>query len=152
MIRDEQDIYDILTNREEFEYLLQKYERILLDREEEQLQVCCDENTPCVPNIDKLKSKIKEELEKSHKEQLVLFKANKQNIIDFLLDNKDSIKVEDLKIYEPVYKCYRQKGNCHICNSLSNIICTNCCNNNNHKEIWLCTNHWQEYIRENHAQ
>ena len=54
VIRDEQDIYSILTNREKLECLLQEYEKKnshILDNEEEQLQVCCDENTPCVPNI-----------------------------------------------------------------------------------------------------
>jgi hypothetical protein len=29
VIRDEQDIYNILTNREKLEYLLQEYEKIL---------------------------------------------------------------------------------------------------------------------------
>ena len=46
-----------------------------------------------------LKSKNQEELEKSNIEQLILFKQNKQTIIDFLIDNKDSIKIEDLMIY-----------------------------------------------------
>ena len=95
-----------------------------------------------------LKAKIKEELKKHKEEQQILLKENKQNIIDFIIDNKDSIRVEDLKISEPFYKCYRKKGKCIICNSLSNIICTNCCNN--HKEIWLCTNHWQQHAIEKH--
>jgi hypothetical protein len=67
-------------------------------------------------------------------------------IIDFLLYNKESIRLEDLKIYGPVYKCYRQKGHCHICNSLTNIICINC--NNSIKEVWLCTIHWKQHARE----
>ena len=58
-----------------------------------------------------------EELKIQEEEQQILLKQNQQTIIDFLLDNKDSIRVEDLKIYEPVYKCYREKGNCKICNS-----------------------------------
>jgi hypothetical protein len=111
---------------------LQEYENSRLDRKEQQ-QICCDENTPCVPkdnrkvintnkktmNVDTsnynnnyvdshkgenrhskkieeteeldnehlkpdLKAKIKEELEKSHREQLTLLKENKQNIINFL--------------------------------------------------------------------
>jgi hypothetical protein len=93
-----------------------------------------------------LKSKIQEELEKSHKEQLILFKQNKQTIIDFIIDNKDSIKIEDLKSYEPIYNCYREKGNCNTCNILTNIICKNC----NYKEVWLCTNHWQQHRIDNH--
>jgi hypothetical protein len=76
-------------------------------------------------------------------EQQILLREDKiHNIVDFIIDNKDSIRVEDLKINEPFYKCYREKGNCIICSSLSNIICTNCYNS--HKEIWLCTKHWQQ--------
>ena len=75
-------------------------------------------------------------------------KENKQNIIDFILDNKDLIRIKDLKISELIYKCYRKKRNCIICNSLSNIICTNCYNN--YKEIWLCINHWQQHKIEKH--
>ena len=201
VIRDEQDIYYILTNREKLEYLFQEYEKNQLDKEdkEEEGQVCCEEKPLCVnsnkeklltnnilsvgsnhfhmkhqDNIDNdshkgenghskntedegldieylkpdIKSKIIEELEKSDKEQLILLKENKQTILDFLLDNKDSIKIEDLKIYEPVYRCYREKGKCHICNSLSNIVCNNCSSHN--KENWLCTNHWQKHAIEKH--
>jgi hypothetical protein len=55
------------------------------------------------------------------------------------LFNKESIRVEDLKIYEPVYKCYRENRNCHIYKALTNIICTNCDNShNNNKEVWIC--------------
>ena len=187
VIRDKQDIYNILTNREKLELLFQVYKNNSQLDKEEQLRVCCDENTPCVTNIDNsnnkkiissttntteslesaerkpqqeqnedhshkgknrhsknteekddgldiehlkpdLKAKIQEELEKSHREQITLLKQNKQNIIDFLLDNKNSIRVEDLKVYEPIYKCYREKGNCQICNCLSNIICKNSTN------------------------
>jgi hypothetical protein len=221
VIRDENDIYNILTNKEKLEYLLEEYgkKNSRVDRELE--QVCYDENTPCVPaNINEnedgnsnnkkvvldtttteplastarkieqqvqqpiqdgqqqnhshkgknrhskttgeddgldiehlkpeLKSKIKEELEKSYREQQILLKNNKQSIIDFIIGNKESIRVEDLKIYEPIYKCYREKENCQICNSLSNIICISCDNYNN--KIWLCTNHWQEHVIENHHQ
>ena len=218
VIRDEQDVYDILTNREKFELLLQEYKKKINSKLAEQLQVCCDENTPCVPtNADKdnsnnkkivsstsntieqldsankkpqqlqipiqelkkddyllkgenghsksigdeldieylkpeLKLKIKE-LEKSDREQLILLKQNKQRMIDFLLYNIDSIRLEDLKIYEPIYKYYRKKGNCYICNNLANIICKNCYNNyNNNKEIWLCTNHWKQHAIENHIR
>jgi hypothetical protein len=50
-IRDEKDIYSILTNREKLECLIEEYEKYhQLDNEGEQIQVCCDENTPCVPN------------------------------------------------------------------------------------------------------
>ena len=88
---------------------------------------------------------LKEQLKIQEEEQQILLKNNKQNIIDLLLDNKDSIRIEDLKIYEPIYKCYRDKGNCQICNSLSNILCINC-----NENIWLCTNHWKQHKIENH--
>jgi hypothetical protein len=162
-----------------------------LDNKEEQLLICYDEKSPCVPTslsndnsntkmiIDaincnsesrkgenchskklkgesdnekltlKLKSKMKDELEKSHREQLILLKENKQEIINFLVDNKDSIKIEDWKIYESVYKCNREKGNCQVCNGSTNIIWKNY-NTYNNNELWLCTNHWQQHAIENH--
>ena len=138
-------ISDILTNIEKLEYLLQEYEKKInhqLSKEEEVEELANENLKP------ELKLKIKEEFKKHKEEQLILLKDNKQNIINFLSGNKDSIRVEDLKIYESVYKCYREKGNCIICNSLSNISCTNCCNNP--QEIWLCTNHWQQHKTEIH--
>ena len=53
VIRDEQDIYNILTNREKLDCLLQEYEKNHLDKVEQQ-KVCCDENTPCVPNANNI--------------------------------------------------------------------------------------------------
>jgi hypothetical protein len=171
VIRDKQDIYNILTNREKLEDLLKEYEKIHQLAKEDQ-EICCDENTSCVhtslindnpnkkmiidaPNCNNANvshkgenchsKKIIEELER---EQQILLKDNKEDIIDFLLNNKDSIRIEDLKIYEPIYKCYQEKGNCHICNSLTYIICINCSNYN--KEIWLCINHWQQHKIEKH--
>jgi hypothetical protein len=198
VIRNEQDIYDILTSREKLECLFQEYERknnYRLANEEEQLQVCCDENTPCVPDdnnnsnknmvIDAIncnntnvshkgenghskkiedkqeldkenikpdpKSKIKEEFEKSVREQMILLKDNKQNIINFLVGNKGSIKIEDLKAYEPIYKCYREKDCCFYCNDSTNIICISCSKHRN-EEVWVCTNHWKQHARVNHVQ
>ena len=86
------------------------------------------------------------------KNNYVLLKENKQNIIDFLLGNKESIRVEDFKIYEPIYKCYRQKGHCQICNRVSNIICLSCNHNFKNKEIWLCPKDWQQHKIEKHTQ
>ena len=74
------------------------------------------------PKAD-FKSENNRRVKKSNREQLILLKQNKQTIIDLIIDNKNSIKIEILKIYEPVYKCYREKGNCYIYNSSSNIIC-----------------------------
>jgi hypothetical protein len=144
VIRNEQDILNILTNREKLECLIQEYEQKIEHQvEKEELEI-----EHLKPD---LKSKIKYELERSHREQIILLKQNKEAIIDFLVDNKDSIKIEDLKTYEPIYKCYHEKGNCHICNSLSNIICIGCNSHNyNNREIWLCINHWQQHAIENH--
>ena len=52
VIRDEQDIYNILMNRKKLEYLLGEYEKKNnhLDNEEDVQQICCDEITPCVLN------------------------------------------------------------------------------------------------------
>jgi hypothetical protein len=143
-IRDEQDIYNILTNREKLEYLFQEYEKEInhqLEEKQEELEL-----EYLKPEV---KAKMKDEFKQYNKEQIVILKENKQKIIDFLLENKDSIRIDDLKIYEPIYKCYRQKGNCIICNTLTNIICINCKYN---KEVWLCTNNWNQHAIKNHAQ
>ena len=34
--------------------------------------------------------------------------------------------------------------------ALSNIICINCNRYYNNKEVWLCTNHWQQHTIEKH--
>jgi Glu-tRNA(Gln) amidotransferase subunit E-like FAD-binding protein len=140
-IINEQDLYNILTNREKIEFLLQEYYN-----EEQQQQG--------LEQIKKeLKEQIRAELQKQNEEQKILLsnENSRQNIIDFIINNNDSIRIEDLKIYEPVYKCYRKKGHCHICNSLSNIICMSCSSHSYIKEeIWLCTNHWQQHKIEKH--
>jgi hypothetical protein len=148
VIRDERDIYHILTNREKLEYLFQGYEKEInhqLEEKQEELEL--EDLKP------ELKAKMKDEFKQYNEEQIVILKQNKQNIINFLLDNKESIRIDDLKIYEPIYKCYREKGHCHICNALTNIVCINRNNShNNNKEVWLCTNHWNQHAIENHAQ
>jgi hypothetical protein len=48
-IRDEQDVYSILTNKEKLEDLLKEYEKKYNHQLEEQ-EICCDEITPCVTN------------------------------------------------------------------------------------------------------
>ncbi len=139
VIRDAQDIYNILINREKLKSFMQEYEKKISHQiskeEDEEL-----ENENLKPELN---AKTKEELKKHNEQQLILLKENKQNIIDFIVDNKDSIRFEDMKAYEPVYKCYREKGNCLYCNTISNILCKNYSSHNNNKEIWLCTNHWK---------
>ena len=141
VIRDEQDVYSILTNKEKLEYLIEEYERQQLDKESEDPEK--EINNGNLKPV--LTIRLKEQFKKHKEEQLILLKENKQNIVDFIIDNRDSIRIEDLKSYEPIYKCHREKGNCNICNMLTNIICINC-NNYKNKEVWLCTNHWKEYI------
>ena len=120
VIRDENDIHDILTNREKLECLIEENEKQLdLESQKQENEIY---NVNLKPE---LKIQLKEEFKKHKEEQKILLKENKQNIIDFLA-NKDSIRIEDLKIYEPIYKCYREKGNCQICKSITNIICKNC--------------------------
>ena len=149
VIRDEQDIYSILTNKEKLEYLLQEYEKMInhqLSKEED--EILENENLK-----SELKAKMKKELKKHKEEQLILLKDNKQNIIDFIISNKDAVRVEELKAYEPIDKCYHENGKCQSCNSLTNMICKNCCNNyNNNKKIWLCINHWKQHAIENHIR
>jgi hypothetical protein len=149
VIRDKQDFYNILTNREKLECLLQEYENKI----NHQLSKKEDEELEIEYLKPELKEKMKEELRKHKEEQLILVKDNKQNIVNFIIDNKDSINVEDLKIYEPIYKCYRKKGNCFYCNTITNIICKNCSNynqNNNNKETWICKSHWQQHAIMHH--
>lgn len=76
-----------------------------------------------------------------------IVKDNRDIILDFTLNNKDSIKVEDLKVSEPIYKCYKEKSKCSICGILSNIYCINCENND---KVWLCVDHWQQHAIEEH--
>jgi hypothetical protein len=149
VIRDEQDIYNILTSGEKLESLFQEYEKKhQLEKNKQEL-----ENAIYNKNLKlKLTIQLKEELKKHEEEQLRLLKENKQTIVKFLLENKDFIIMEDLKAYEPIYECYREKGQCIYCNTTTNIICKNCSNYNynNNKEIWLCINHWQQHAIENH--
>jgi hypothetical protein len=139
VIRDERDIYNILTNREKLECLLQEYVK------ENDYQLEKEEIDNDNIKLD-INAKMKEEFKKHKKEQIILLKDNKQNIIDFIIDNKDSIRIEDLKSYEPVYKCYREKGHCQFCNKLSNIFCENCNGN-----VCLCVNHWQNHKINKHC-
>jgi hypothetical protein len=88
VVRDEQDIYNILINREKLELLLEEYVKENNHQLEKEKEIDND-TIKADPN-----SKIKEDFEKSIREQKILLNENKQNIIDFLLDNKDSIKIK----------------------------------------------------------
>jgi hypothetical protein len=87
-IRDEQDIYNILTNREKLEYLFQEYEKEInhqLEEKQEELEL-----EYLKPEV---KAKMKDEFKQYNKEQIVILKENKQKIIDFLLENKTLLEL-----------------------------------------------------------
>ena len=105
-IKNKNDLYDVLINKEKLE--------ILLD----------------FKDFEKNKEDLK---------QFKLIQQNKDKIIDFLMDNKDLIRINDLRVYDIIYQSFEQKKNCNVCNKLSNIICMNC------NKVWLCKKHCKEH-------
>jgi hypothetical protein len=95
-IRNVQDVYSGLTDREKFDKLLQQGLG-------EKYQQCKDQ------------------------------------IVEFFMNIKDKIKIEDLTLYEPIFTSNIQKSKCFVCQEFANIHCTNCSNNN----VWLCVDHWK---------
>ncbi len=94
-IRNVQDIYNALTDRDTFDKLLQQG--------------------------------LKEE-----------YQQHKDTLVDFFMNMKDRVRIEDLIVHEPVWTIKREeKGKCSICNEFANIHCVNCEDN-----ILLCVNHW----------
>jgi hypothetical protein len=86
VIRDEYDIYNILTNKEKLEYLLEEYEKYQLSKErDEEL-----ENENLKPE---LKVKIKEELKKHKEEQLILLNQNKEVLLTFFQEIKIQLEL-----------------------------------------------------------
>jgi hypothetical protein len=58
------------------------------------------------------------------------------------LREKDKIKMEDLTLYEPIFRSTIQKSKYTICQEFANIHCINCSNNDN---VWLCVDHWKQH-------
>ena len=104
-IKNRQDLYNVLINKEKLE--------ILLDLKDD--------------NYDK------EDLKQFH-----LLQQNKEKIIDFIIGNKNKIRINDLRVYDIIYHSIIEKGNCTVCNKPSNILCINCTN-----ETWICTDHYK---------
>lgn len=72
--------------------MIEEFEKRLLDKKSEKEL----ENEIYNENMKpKLNIQMKEEFKQHQEEQLILLKENKQNIMDFLLDNKDSIRIEE---------------------------------------------------------
>jgi hypothetical protein len=72
---------------------------------------------------------------------------NKDRIVEFFMNIKDSIIIEDLRVYEPIWNFKREKGKCSICQEFANIHCINCSNNN----AWLCVDHWKQHNVDKHT-
>jgi hypothetical protein len=96
-IRNVQDVYDALIDRDTFDKLLQQG------------------------------------LEKEYQQY-------KDQIVEFFMNIKDKIKLEDLTIYESIFTSNKEKGKCSICNEFANIRCVNCRDN-----ILLCVDHWNRH-------
>jgi hypothetical protein len=73
------------------------------------------------------------------------YRQHKNKLVDFFMNIKDKVRIEDLIVYEPVWTLKKEKGKCSICNEFANIHCVSCKDN-----IWLCVNHWQEHKIEPH--
>jgi hypothetical protein len=101
-IRNAQDVYNALTDRDTFDKLLQQG--------------------------------LEEEYQKYRDE-----------IVSLFMNIKDSISIEDLRVYEPIWTLKREKSKCSICNEFPNIHCVNCKNN-----IWLCVDHWVYHKADHH--
>jgi hypothetical protein len=76
------------------------------------------------------------------------YQQYKDQILEFFMNIKGSISIEDLRLYEPIYSSNREKDKCSICEKFANIHCINCNNNNN---IWLCIDHWKEHNLDKHT-
>ncbi len=114
-IINEQDIYNILTNREKLEYLLQEYEKKNnheLDKEEEEKQVCCNQNTLCV-NSNKEKLSYNILLIGSNQSQ-----ANKGEDKDHNIDYLHKEENSDSKIKEQLGKSDKEQQKILVSNEI----------------------------------
>jgi hypothetical protein len=68
------------------------------------------------------------------------YQQYKNQLIEFFMNMKDKVRIEDLIIYEPIWTLKREKGKCSTCNEFANIHCVNCYDN-----IWLCVDHWTHH-------
>ena len=138
-IRTIQDIYNVLTNRESLDTILEQYLKHTSNYES------CTEN------------------DSKH------LKEMKKSIIDYFVSIKNQIKIQDIMIgnglnfeeekqyfkdqerlsewFEKNDKEYypfrKGSGKCVLCRKFANIHCTNC-------DVWVCVNHWREHGLDTH--
>ena len=75
----------------------------------------------------------------------------KDNIVNFFMSIKDSIRKEDLfNAHNLDVFCtddnrkQKQYAKCSICQGFANICCVNCNN------VWLCIDHWKQHRANKH--
>jgi hypothetical protein len=49
------------------------------------------------------------------------YQQNKDQIVESLINIKDRIRIEDLRVYEPIWTIKREKCKCSLCNEFANI-------------------------------
>jgi hypothetical protein len=74
------------------------------------------------------------------------YRQYKDVCVDFFINIKDKVRIEDLIVYEPIWTLKREKGKCSICQDFANVHCINCSNNN----VWLCVVHWKQHNMDKH--
>ena len=73
------------------------------------------------------------------------YQQYKDQLIDFFMSITEKIRIEDLRVYEPIWTFKTEKAKCSICNEFANIHCINC-----KDYIWLCVDHWQYHKTDYH--
>ena len=75
------------------------------------------------------------------------YQIYRSEMVNLFMNLKDKIKIEDLTLYEPIFKLNIQKSKCFICQEFANIHCINC----NHNNAWLCVDHWKQHNLDKHT-
>jgi hypothetical protein len=75
------------------------------------------------------------------------YQHHKDALVDFFMNMKNKVRIEDLTFHEPIFALNIQKSKCSICQQFANIHCINCSNYN----IWLCVDHWKQHKSEAHS-
>ncbi len=80
-------------------------------------------------------------LEQGLDEQYIKYK---EEFVKFLESIKQNVKIEDLRVAEPVWKSSRPASECVVCKQFANIQCVNC------YDVWLCVDHWKQHGSNRH--
>jgi hypothetical protein len=71
----------------------------------------------------------------------------KDELVEFFMSIKHTVRIEDLQMAEPIWTSNRQKPKCSVCHEeFANIHCINCSSSN----VWLCADHWRQHREEKH--